>query len=189
MVGRFFGMLALGALLTGCGSTTEQRAATGGLAGVGIGALAGGPIGALIGAGIGAAAGAAAPAGVEQLARLGLGPGDVELSQPQPISGATDPAVPYGHVPADRGDTEGGVTIASVSPETTQRIQAALRAQGLYDGPIDGVLGPQTNAGLVAFRLQHGRPPWPVLDVPTLLDLLGPPPETERRQVPNGAAP
>ncbi|WP_038148424.1 hypothetical protein [Thioclava atlantica] len=43
----FTGMVALG--LAGCGSTTEQRAATGGVAGL----VVAGPVGAAVGAGLG----------------------------------------------------------------------------------------------------------------------------------------
>jgi hypothetical protein len=53
-------------LLTACGDTTEQRAATGGLGGVAAGALVGGPVGAVIGGAVGAGAGAVAPEGLDQ---------------------------------------------------------------------------------------------------------------------------
>lgn len=35
-------------------------------------------------------------------------------------------------------------------------LQVALRAQGLYDGPIDGIVGPRTVAGIRAFQHTHG---------------------------------
>lgn len=50
--------LALGAMLAACGSTMEQRAATGGIAG----AVVGGPVGAAVGATAGAAVEAASDA-------------------------------------------------------------------------------------------------------------------------------
>ena len=43
--------------LAACGSTTEERAATGGLGGAAAGAVVGGPVGAVVGAGVGAAGG------------------------------------------------------------------------------------------------------------------------------------
>jgi peptidoglycan hydrolase-like protein with peptidoglycan-binding domain len=35
-------------------------------------------------------------------------------------------------------------------------LQVALRAQGLYDGPIDAIVGPKTVAGIRAFQRTHG---------------------------------
>jgi len=35
-------------------------------------------------------------------------------------------------------------------------LQVALRAQGLYDGPIDAIVGPRTVAGIRAFQRAHG---------------------------------
>jgi peptidoglycan hydrolase-like protein with peptidoglycan-binding domain len=37
-------------------------------------------------------------------------------------------------------------------------LQVALRAQGLYDGPIDAIVGPRTVAGIRAFQSSHGLP-------------------------------
>ena len=60
MTVRFAVPLVLGLVvsLAACGSTDEQKAATGGVGGAATGALIGGPVGAVIGAGAGAAAGA-----------------------------------------------------------------------------------------------------------------------------------
>src|SRR5690348_17980115 len=62
------GVVALSMLLGACGTTTSQRAATGGLTGAGIGALAGGPVGVVIGAAAGAAAGGLMTEGVDKMA-------------------------------------------------------------------------------------------------------------------------
>src|ERR1700737_2589136 len=66
-------VLAVCLLTTACGSNMEQRSATGGLTGAGIGALAGGPVGAAIGVLAGGVGGAAAPEGADQAARQALG--------------------------------------------------------------------------------------------------------------------
>jgi hypothetical protein len=61
------GTMALALLLVaGCGGTTEQRAATGGLGGVAAGALVGGPVGAVIGGAAGATGGAVLDEGVDK---------------------------------------------------------------------------------------------------------------------------
>lgn len=62
------GAVALALLLAACGSTTTQRAASGGLTGLGIGALAGGPIGAVIGGAVGGVTGWVTPESADTLA-------------------------------------------------------------------------------------------------------------------------
>lgn len=55
-------------LLGGCGDTTEQRAASGGLGGAAAGAVVGGPVGAVVGGAVGATGGTAMDKGaVEQV--------------------------------------------------------------------------------------------------------------------------
>jgi hypothetical protein len=68
-----FTVVALGLLAAACGTDTQQRAATGGLTGLGIGALVGGPVGAVVGAAIGGLGGWAAPEGADQLAFNAIG--------------------------------------------------------------------------------------------------------------------
>ena len=60
--------LATAALLflSGCGETTEQRAATGGLGAAAAGAVVGGPAGAVIGGAAGATGGAVMDEGVDE---------------------------------------------------------------------------------------------------------------------------
>ncbi|HLX18883.1 MAG TPA: peptidoglycan-binding protein [Gaiellaceae bacterium] len=47
-------------------------------------------------------------------------------------------------------------TAASALNPQHAGLQVALRAQGLYDGPIDGIVGPRTVAGIRAFQRTHG---------------------------------
>jgi hypothetical protein len=60
------GVLALGLVVAACGSSTEQRAASGGGTGLLVGALAGGPLGAGIGLGAGSIGGTALDEGVDK---------------------------------------------------------------------------------------------------------------------------
>jgi peptidoglycan hydrolase-like protein with peptidoglycan-binding domain len=46
-------------------------------------------------------------------------------------------------------------TASALNPQHAG-LQVALRAQGLYDGPIDGIVGPRTVAGIRAFQRSHG---------------------------------
>ena len=52
--------------LGGCGGTTEERAATGGLGGAAAGAVVGGPVGAVVGGAVGATGGAVLDEGVDE---------------------------------------------------------------------------------------------------------------------------
>jgi hypothetical protein len=61
--------IALLGLMTACGGTTEQRAATGGASGIVGGALVGGPVGAVVGGAAGAAGGSVLDEGVDQKAK------------------------------------------------------------------------------------------------------------------------
>jgi hypothetical protein len=65
--GRRFGAAALALLfLAGCGETTEERAASGGLGGAAAGAVVGGPVGAVVGGAAGATGGAVLDEGVDE---------------------------------------------------------------------------------------------------------------------------
>jgi hypothetical protein len=82
-------------LLTGCGRTTEQRAASGGVGGVVVGALLGGPIGAVVGGAAGGLGGAALNQGVDQKARQALnsssGGGTATSGSPQALTSQPTP--------------------------------------------------------------------------------------------------
>lgn len=61
------GFLATALLfMSGCGGSTEDRAATGGLSGAAAGAVVGGPAGAAVGGAAGAAGGAVLDEGVDK---------------------------------------------------------------------------------------------------------------------------
>jgi peptidoglycan hydrolase-like protein with peptidoglycan-binding domain len=66
----------------------------------------------------------------------------------------------------------------AVTHDAVRQIQSNLQSRGLYDGPIDGILGPQTRAALVKYQEAQGRRSTAVLDPQTLHDLTGaaPPP-------------
>lgn len=70
---RILGVAAVGLLAAACGTNTQQRAASGGLAGLGAGALVAGPVGAIVGAAAGAAGGWAMPEGADTMALNALG--------------------------------------------------------------------------------------------------------------------
>ena len=50
-------------------------------------------------------------------------------------------------------------------------LQVALRAQGLYLGPIDAIIGPRTVAAVRTFQRTHGLPATGIADVRTRREL------------------
>jgi hypothetical protein len=64
-----------------------------------------------------------------------------------------------------------GGSSAATSPQTIQEAQQELKAQGLYNGPIDGVAGPETQTAISQFQRKQGLPATAMLDQQTL-DLL-----------------
>lgn len=59
---------------------------------------------------------------------------------------------------------------ASTNPQHAG-LQVALRAQGLYLGPIDAIVGPRTLAAVRAFQRVHGLPTTGIADVRTRREL------------------
>lgn len=160
-------LAAVAFALAACGSSMEQRAATGGLAGAGSGAILGGPIGAVAGAAIGAAGGAVLPEGVDQTAQRGIGyVQENTYAQRDTGAGASGTS----------GTTSGSTSATGSSAPTKdeiRRAQQALQAQGLYDAKIDGIIGPRTREALRQFQAREGLEQTAQLDNPTRQRLAG----------------
>ena len=60
-----------------------------------------------------------------------------------------------------------------VSRNDIEQIQQKLKAEGLYRGRIDGLVGPETQHALRAFQRQHGLRMTATLDPQTLNSLMG----------------
>jgi peptidoglycan hydrolase-like protein with peptidoglycan-binding domain len=59
-----------------------------------------------------------------------------------------------------------------MSQSNIQQAQQQLRAQGLYRGAIDGVMGPRTEQALSRFQEQNGLPQSADLDQQTMDRLM-----------------
>jgi len=59
------------------------------------------------------------------------------------------------------------------SPSTIKQAQQVLQSQGLYQGPIDGVMGPETHTALSHFQRSNGLTQSAELDSATMQRLLG----------------
>lgn len=160
--------------LAACGSSMEQRAATGGLAGAGSGAIIGGPVGAAAGAAVGAVIGAVLPEGVDQTARRGMNyvHENTYAQRDTGVSGST--ATTSGtSAPPSGSMTATGSSADRPSKDEIRRAQQALQAQGLYDAKIDGIIGPKTREGLRQFQAREGLEQTARLDGPTRQRLAG----------------
>ena len=60
------------------------------------------------------------------------------------------------------------MTYSSVSSEVVLNIQRRLETLGVYGGPIDGILGPQTALAIDVFKIKSGLPLDSQLDGETL---------------------
>ena len=63
----------------------------------------------------------------------------------------------------------------ALSRDDVRQAQAQLHARHLYDGPVDGVLGPQTRAALRHYQQASGLPESATLDTATVARLTGGP--------------
>jgi peptidoglycan hydrolase-like protein with peptidoglycan-binding domain len=145
------GVIALGLLTAACGSDTQQRAASGGLTGLGVGALVGGPIGAIVGGAAGAAGGWAMPEGADTLALNAM---HMERTA---ASGALGSA----------GLASSGSSQASQG-HLVRDAQRELQREGLYRGPIDGILGPETRQAIAGYQAREGLQQTATLDQDTV---------------------
>lgn len=151
-----FGVVALGLFTAACGSDELQRAATGGLTGVGVGAAVGGPVGAVVGGVVGAGGGAALPEGADTVAENAL----------------HKEGLSHKH--------------------RVEQAQTELQREGLYDGKIDGILGPKTKQALTAFQQREGLQQTARLDRDTrqrLAAAMGSPATAQNSGKSNGNAP
>ena len=150
---RVTAVVALGLLTAACGTDTQQRSASGGLTGLGVGALVGGPVGAVVGGAVGAAGGWVMPEGAETLAINAI------HKEKTVASGALN----------DVG--LGGASSGSSQPSQGRVVRDAqneLRREGLYRGPADGILGPETKQAIAAYQAREGLQPTATLDQDTL---------------------
>jgi Putative peptidoglycan binding domain len=146
-----YGAVAVSLLTAACGTDTTQRAASGGIAGVAVGALAGGPVGAIVGAAVGGFGGWAMPEGAETLA------GNVIRKEKQ-VSRSALNSVGMGTVASG----------ASPSAAEVKRAQTELQREGLYRGPIDGIMGRDTRNALTDYQGREGLRQTATLDRATM---------------------
>src|SRR6266851_6868739 len=70
----------------------------------------------------------------------------------------------------------GQAQVPNNANEQVRTAQQQLRAGGLYNGPVDGVMDPDTRAAIVRFQMQNGLQRTESLDQETLARLTSSPP-------------
>jgi peptidoglycan hydrolase-like protein with peptidoglycan-binding domain len=73
------------------------------------------------------------------------------------------------------GSTQG----PALTRDDVRQAQSQLHARHLYDGPVDGALGPQTRDALRRYQRASGLPESAALDPATVARLSGGPPPTD----------
>jgi peptidoglycan hydrolase-like protein with peptidoglycan-binding domain len=63
--------------------------------------------------------------------------------------------------------------VANLSKDGIREAQLELRHSGLYNGSLDGVIGPQTKQALVWFQKENGLEPTATLDAHTMVAMFG----------------
>jgi hypothetical protein len=157
------GVIALGVLTAACGTTQDQRAATGGLTGLGVGAIVGGPVGAAVGAAAGTVGGVLMPEDATSIANNLLG--REHRAANTMINGPSTASAPKA-APAEESGS-------SVAPNQVKEAQQRLQDEGLYKAKIDGIVGPQTRGALRQYQQREGLPQTGRLDQQTWTLLNG----------------
>lgn len=70
--------------------------------------------------------------------------------------------------------------------EEVKRVQERLDELGFEPGPIDGMMGPQTESAIVAYKRSRGLRPRPWVGPKTWAKLMGPQPKPMSREEDNG---
>ena len=89
--------------------------------------------------------------------------GDVGKTTPDPSWNTAAASGPPQHPQA----------VGNLSKDDIREAQLELRHSGLYDGSLDGVIGPQTKQALVRFQKENGHEPTATLDAHTIVAMFG----------------
>ena len=80
---------------------------------------------------------------------------------------------PSWNAPASSGPSQHPQAAASLSKDDIREAQLELRHSGLYNGSLDGVIGPQTKQALVRFQKENGLEQTATLDALTMVAMFG----------------
>lgn len=99
--------------------------------------------------------------------------GETQGMQPGSAAEATSPT--QGETQGMKPGTaaEASPAAEQMSPSTIKGAQRALRAQGLYHGKVDGVVGPETHQAIAQFQQRNNLEPTGELSADTVARLTG----------------
>ena len=102
---------------------------------------------------------------------LVIGIGGTAMSRAADL-GKTAPN-PSWNTPANSGSSQHPQAAANLSKDDIREAQLELRHSGLYNGSLDGVIGPQTKQALERFQKDNGLEQTATLDALTMVAMFG----------------
>jgi peptidoglycan hydrolase-like protein with peptidoglycan-binding domain len=106
--------------------------------------------------------------GTASVVALGIGGAALDL-----VANADDGPNASGTVPSISETSHHWVNAAKLSKDDVRWAQLNLRYRGLYNGSLDGMVGPETRGALVAFQQRNGLAWTGTLDQETADALIG----------------
>jgi peptidoglycan hydrolase-like protein with peptidoglycan-binding domain len=106
--------------------------------------------------------------GAASVLALGIGGAALDFA-----ADADDVANPVGNMLAARGTSLHWLNAANLSKDDVRWAQVELRTIGLYNGSLDGVIGPQTKQAVLDFQESNGLERTATLDQQTADALIG----------------
>jgi peptidoglycan hydrolase-like protein with peptidoglycan-binding domain len=101
---------------------------------------------------------------------LALGIGGVALDFAADADGVPNPV---GHIPSASVTSHHWLNAGNLSKDDIRWAQVELRTMGLYNGSLDGVVGPETKRALLGFQESNGLERTATLDQQTADALIG----------------
>jgi peptidoglycan hydrolase-like protein with peptidoglycan-binding domain len=108
--------------------------------------------------------------GTASVLALGIGGAALDFA-----ADADDVPNPVGSMPSASGTSHHWLNAANLSKDDIRWAQVELHTMGLYNGSLDGVVGPQTKQALLGFQESNGLEGTATLDQQTADALIGNP--------------
>ena len=108
--------------------------------------------------------------GTASVLALGIGGAALDFA-----ADADDVPNAVGNMPAAPGTSHHWLTAANLSKDDIRWAQVELHNVGLYNGSLDGVVGPETKRALLGFQKSNGLERTATLDQQTADALIGNP--------------
>jgi peptidoglycan hydrolase-like protein with peptidoglycan-binding domain len=106
--------------------------------------------------------------GTASVLALGIGGAALDFA-----ADADDVANPVGSMPSTSGASHHWLNAANLSKDDIRWAQVELHTMGLYNGSLDGVVGPRTKQALLGFQESNGLERTATLDQQTADALIG----------------